>query len=716
MTAGYHYLMHVIGKLFLQKIRFRNSYFLSLDMKKKVNKMSKSASSFWLDEDFLDNRVQDKKGKDPIKLAAYRKAVANFVRIVTGEDIKVKFTQNGKSYTDGKAVTISATLDDKKFDSAVGLALHEGSHIKLTDFNVVRMIDDFIQRKDDYVLEYKQKYQLEDRWMVSNKIGVTLRDLLNIVEDRRIDNFVYKSAPGYRGYYQALYDKYFNSTIIDKGLESDEYRTEEWESYMFRIINITNPKRDLNALKSLRTVWDIMDLANVDRLKSTADALNVAWEIFKAVEESIEVVENKASDSQPDSDQIQEQQSYGNSAGTGTSGTSNEDDTEDGDDDGESADGSEVEASPGNINGGSMPDVELEPLSAKEHDRLQRAIHQQKDFLNGHLKKTGLSKKNLREVEALEAASVDEREVSYTKQSYYGDTIQKQKVVVIKDISKEMIDNLRCDMWSEWGVNDRLEWVNEGIIFGTALGKKLKVRDDEKSTKYNRLRSGRIDKRMIAAAGYGAEGIFEKIETFAYRPGMIHISIDNSGSMSGHKFRKTIVSATAIAKACSMIDNMECVISFRSTATIGDQSYHQALPTIVIAYDSRRDSIMKMRTIMPFMNVCGGTPEGLCFDAVMKEILDGSNGKDAYFVNFSDGQPYCGNYHGVAAYTHTKKQVDKMVNNNIKVISYFITESRSSYGHDEDVFKTMYGKDASFIDVTKMREVAGSINKKFLQV
>jgi len=28
----------------------------------------------------------------------------------------------------------------------------------------------------------------------------------------------------------------------------------------------------------------------------------------------------------------------------------------------------------------------------------------------------------------------------------------------------------------------------------------------------------------------------------------------------------------------------------------------------------------------------------------------------------------------------------------------------------------MYGKDASFIDVTKMREVASSINKKFLEV
>jgi len=673
--------------------------------------MSKSASSFWLSDDFLNERDDAPKGKDPLKLAAYRKAVANFVRIVTGEDIKVKFTSAGSSHTDGKTVTISATLDDKKFDSAVGLALHEGSHIKLTDFNVLKMIEDFIQRKDDTVLEYMRKYQLEDRWVVSHRIATTLRDLLNVVEDRRIDNFVYRSAPGYRGYYQALYDKYFNSKIIDKGLQSDEYRSEDWESYMFRIINITNPNRDLNALKELRTVWNLMDLANIDRLKNTSDSLNVAWEIFKAVEESIEVP--KGNETEEEQEEQQGQQRQGNSSDAGTNASGGGDDMVN-DDDGETAEGSEIESSPGGVTGGSAPDVES--LSDKQQHQLRKAMRQQKDFLEGNLKKTNLSKKNLREVEALESASVEEREVSYKQKSYYGDVDRNQNVTVIKNISRDMIDNVHCDMWSPWGTNERVEWVNEGIVFGTALGKKLKVRDDERSTKFNRLRSGKIDKRMIASAGYGAEGIFEKIETFAYRPGIIHISIDNSGSMSGTKFRKAIVTATAIAKACSMIENMDCVISFRSTATIGNQSYHQQKPTIVIAYDSRRDSIMKMRTIMPFMNVCGGTPEGLCFDAIMKEIVDGSTGKDAYFVNFSDGQPYCGHYSGESAYKHTKKQVDKMTSNNIKVISYFITESRSSYGRDEDVFKMMYGKDASFIDVTKMREVASSINKKFLEV
>ena len=47
-------------------------------------------------------------------------------------------SERGDSYTDGKTVTIGSKLDDKLFDPSVGLALHEGSHIKLSDFDFLR--------------------------------------------------------------------------------------------------------------------------------------------------------------------------------------------------------------------------------------------------------------------------------------------------------------------------------------------------------------------------------------------------------------------------------------------------------------------------------------------------------------------------------------------------------------------------------------------------
>ena len=66
--------------------------------------MSVNYSSFWdsnsdtvsVDE-FLGLDVEKKKGKDPIELAAYKRAISNFVNILTGESIPVKFEIPSKS-------------------------------------------------------------------------------------------------------------------------------------------------------------------------------------------------------------------------------------------------------------------------------------------------------------------------------------------------------------------------------------------------------------------------------------------------------------------------------------------------------------------------------------------------------------------------------------------------------------------------------------------
>ena len=116
------------------------------------------------------------------------------------------------------------------------------------------------------------------------------------------------------------------------------------------------------------------------------------------------------------------------------------------------------------------------------------------------------------------------------------------------------------------------------------------------------------------------------------------------------------------------------------------------------------------------MNACGITPEGLCFEAIMNQIDSSSNGKDSFFINFSDGEPYFENseitYWGDNANTHTKKQVDKMIAKGVKVLSYFIG---SKYGSNEDNFKKMYGKDASFIETNQLVPLAKSLNKMFTE-
>ena len=69
-------------------------------------------SSFWLDSGFDSDFdiLTGKKispGQDLVKLASYKRAISNFVNIVTGENIPVRF-QGKDSYTDGESVTIGA--------------------------------------------------------------------------------------------------------------------------------------------------------------------------------------------------------------------------------------------------------------------------------------------------------------------------------------------------------------------------------------------------------------------------------------------------------------------------------------------------------------------------------------------------------------------------------------------------------------------------------
>ena len=69
-----------------------------------------------------------------------------------------------------------------------------------------------------------------------------------------------------------MYDKYFHSKIIDKGIKSNEYTDLDWDSYIFRILNLTNKTRRLDVLPNLDKIYDlIFKGGNVKKLTSTED-------------------------------------------------------------------------------------------------------------------------------------------------------------------------------------------------------------------------------------------------------------------------------------------------------------------------------------------------------------------------------------------------------------------------------------------------------------
>ena len=671
-------------------------------------------SSFWFDDSNDVDILTGEKiqlGKDYIKLAATKRAIGNFVQIVTGKTIPVKFNTKGDSYTDGKSVTISANLKTKDFDPAVGLALHEGSHILLTDFKTLRDMDSWIQKHmqatiakvalkyNYYITEYDEdsgesKMTNEiDHWTTLRYIKSNLKDLLNIVEDRRIDNYIFKSAPGYKAYYHSMYDKYFNAKVIDRALQSNEKTSADWDSYFFRICNITNGNRNLDALPVLRKVWNILDLKNIERLRDSWMSLEVASEIFNVVEDSLPTPKGSESNSQKPQQKKNEKES--------TQGQGSPQLVPDND-----------KISKGN--GPSGREVELTPA---QRNQLENAIRKQRQFSSGESKKSNISKKDEKIVDAISTSGSETKQVG--DKSLTDGWSRKTGItdcIVVKNLTKELAESGVYNTFSNnswtWRQKENTVSVQKGMTLGKMLGRKLQIRNESNTLKYTRLQKGKIDKRLISSLGYGAENVFNQTFVEQFNNSVVHLSIDASGSMSGDKFHKSLIAATAIAKAASMTNNFDVVISFRSTEDMG----RKTLPAIFIAYDSRKHKVNRLLQILPFMNACGITPEGLCFEAIMKDIDSSSNGKDSFFINFSDGEPYFENseitYWGHSANKHTKKQVDKMINKGVKVLSYFIG---SGYGSNEDNFKSMYGKDASFIETNQLVPLAKSLNKMFAE-
>ena len=199
------------------------------------------------------------------------------------------------------------------------------------------------------------------------------------------------------------------------------------------------------------------------------------------------------------------------------------------------------------------------------------------------------------------------------------------------------------------------------------------------------------------------------METDSYKKANLHVSIDASGSMGGSKWRNTLTNVVALCKAVDMIQNLTIQVSFRTTS--GNTPY------IVMAYDSRTDKFSKVKSMFGGLKSGGTTPEGLCFEAIMKNFLGSNNDMDSYFLNISDGEPYFQGrgfyYGGEMAADHTRKMVKQIDGMGIKTMAYFIGDGYVQ-SSSERLFKKMYGKGSQMIDVTSVSQITKTMNKLFL--
>jgi hypothetical protein len=233
--------------------------------------MENKGAAYWMDLRHFDD-------EDPIFLAQVQRGITNFVKILTGKDIPVQYATSGDSMTDGETVYIASNLKEDTIDYTVGLALHEASHVLLTDFG-------YLNKEKGSVLKYDHGVDEKD---VENVFT-----LVNFVEDKRIDNFVYSTAPGYQFYYEELYRKSFYNEIVDENLQNDVFRTPSWDAYFFRIINIFNRNSDLDSLPGLREVRDLLTYNRIKLMQSTRDCVEVAVKIYNIIKPYIQEEEEK---------------------------------------------------------------------------------------------------------------------------------------------------------------------------------------------------------------------------------------------------------------------------------------------------------------------------------------------------------------------------------------------------------------------------------------
>jgi hypothetical protein len=702
-----------------------------------ANKTNYNSSSFWLDRDF---DVSFRQGNsidytDYTKLAAAQRAIGNFVNIVTGKQIPVHFQSNDSSFTDGERVTIGTNLEDGNFDPAVGLALHEGSHIAYTDFSLFKGARSL--SSSPFATHVRFRGLDPDMTMTEKQFSI-IKDLLNWIEDRRIDFKVYTQAPGYRMYYEAMYNKYFNDKVIDKALKDGVKNKENLDCYLFHIINFTNVNRDLDALTKLREIWNLIDLKNIDRLDSTIDALDLACDVYKIIES----ISKKESQKEV-SDIFKQNGMFDDASDSESSGSSTSSDEEgvpasgndDVGDDSESEDEDELEDEHVGDGLGEESEDDMDPKEAKklneEAKKLEKAIKEQKDFLNGNPKKTGrLSKAQSRLVNAMRESGTEARGVPTDASG----TMDEVTTVVIKKLTPAVIlampklfasnsdlylgqnQELTTSSWAGQRILEMQEAVNRGLVLGKQLGNKLQLRNADKALKSTRLEAGKIDRRLISQLGYDNANVFHRIVTDRFKNYFIHISIDASGSMSGDKMHQAMTSAVAIAQAASMTTGIRVQISFRGTTS---SLANKEQCVTIYAYDSAHDKIAKIRSLFKYICDFGCTPEGLAFKSIIGDLKKDARGDELIFINYSDGEPTTiaganRNYNGVQ---FTKKVVTEMRQLGINIISYFIYSGNVySRGCDHESFITMYGPDAKFIRPDSMTDISKTINAKFLEL
>jgi uncharacterized protein with von Willebrand factor type A (vWA) domain len=609
--------------------------------------------------------------KEPTKKEAIRLAydLAKDMMAVVDPPMKVniKISKGEDSFTDGKTVTLSTKMFDdeelsvgERIDTFLGTTIHEGCHLRYTQFGGLSRVLDYKSYSDDE----KQ----------------IIKVLANIIEDERIEQLLGEDKPGLTRFLEKSKYFYFDQYYLDFVVPRESEMTDLEKLINTFLYIIRYPK----YLKRENITFFGYHLATVKDLvlpypTDTEDVVDTAvgvYEIFKEfyVEKLREEEEKKMS-----SEGSGEEGSEGEDAESGSdegseSGKSSSDSKSDGSDESEG----EGESSKGGKGSGSSEVKTMSPeeISEKALDKL-----------------LGDSRKIIPKLDKItDDADVGAKshEVSDELKTREGATFAEElEGTLDRGSSKDSFFSKRKDNKEKY--MDSLSRVRR---FVPAISKVLKGNNREYKYIHRGMRHGLLDTNKLAEAYQGVPNVYIREGEVKTDKVAIVVLIDESGSMDGSRIVAARDTAVLINEAVGKISNVELYIYGHT----GDIRYSGATELSVY-----REKGYHPKYALGSVAAYSQNRDGTAIMEVAARVRKQTNLPALFFI-LSDGAPCADGYGGLSAVEHTKVSVQKVEKKGFSVVQVCINPSYDP--------KTMFTHYVILSDMSSLAFDLGKVIKK----
>ena len=490
--------------------------------------------------------LRDCRGTGDVIKEAYGMARDYIVAMDTPYRVTLRLSPE-MNCTDSRVVYLATRVFDdpdlsegQKVDTFIGLAVHEGCHLKWTDFT-----------------------------QMPSEPSAIIRNLINVLEDERIERECGETMPGYANYLKAT--KYYMF---------DLYRRKSLEENSGK--RLSAPVRLLNAILSIIRYPKALD---GDDLEEFADELYAVREVVldypktsqevtaaaKAIYEIIKHYFEKQIDpknEQGDSGEAEDGKSESGKSGNGESedgkpgdgeaGNGNPESGETGSDEGSHGSGQDDESRNEGNHEKSLPS-----LSEEEKEALEKAVSEalselekQAESLSAITSDPAEGEKPLGEEEMASCVKRDDCQLAGICEN----------TVSLGETSGSVL--YRAPENRE-GYEDSLRRVRKYI---PAIAKTLKGHCQDYAVTYHGMRSGLLDTGKLAEA-------YQGVQTVYVREGMVRsdrmavcVLIDESGSMYGEKIRAARDLAVLLNEAIGSIPAIDLYVYGRALGSVEARS------------------------------------------------------------------------------------------------------------------------------------------------